>query len=177
MTVTFPPGLTAEGNVSAKVVAAIANTSAPSLASEVNAASSVDVSGFLMAGSFNPGSEQGRGTNRRLGSKQTFQKLGRENPTIEDIRYVYYPQSTSPDPNNKAYETLVSGYAAFIVVRYGLDAQTQAFAVGQKVDIWPVQFGVQRKDAPPEDDEFALLTVTQAIAVTGLVARDKAIVA
>lgn len=177
MTVVFPTGVTAEGNVKAKVVPAIANRSAPSLATEINSAAAVDVSGFLMAGAFSPGAEQGRGTNRRLGSKQTFQTLGRENPSIEDIRYVYYPQSAPADPNNKAYETLISGFAALLVVRYGLDATTSAFAASQKVDIYPVAFGVQRKDPPPEDDEFALLTVTQAIAVTGVVTRDAVIAA
>lgn len=177
MTVVFPTGVTAEGNVKAKVVLAIANKAAPSLASEINAASAVDISGFVMAGSFNPGGEQGRGTNRRLGSKQSFQRLGRENPSIDDLRYVYYPQAAAADPNNKAYETLLNGLVGFVVVRYGLDAQTSAFAAAQKVDVYPVEFGVQRKDSPPEDDEFALLTVTQAIAVTGVVTRDAVIAA
>ena len=177
MTVVFPTGVTAEGNVKAKVVPAIANPSAPSLATEINAATAVDISGYIMAGAFTLASEQGRGTNRRLGSKQTFQRLGRDNPTIEDIRYVYYPQAAAADPNNKAYETLISGYAGFIVVRYGLDAQTVDFAAAQKVDIWPVEFGVQRKDPPPEDDEFALLTVTQAVGVTGVVVRNSTIAA
>ncbi len=172
MTVVFPTGVTAEGNVKAQVVPAIAVKTAPTLA-EVTAG--IDISGFVMAGQFTLAGDQGSGANRRLGSKQTFQRLGRENPAIEPIQYVYYPQATAPDANNKAFETLVSGYAGFIVVRYGLDAQTVAWAATQKVDVWPVEFGVQRKDPPPEDDEFALLTVTQAVAVTGVVERNATI--
>ncbi len=172
MTVVFPTGVTAEGNVKAVVVAAIADKAAPKLATEINAASSVDISGYVMAGQFTPGGEQASGQNRRLGSKQTFQRLGRENPTFGDLQYVYYPQATAPDANNKAFETLVNLYTGFIVIRYGLDAQTTAFAVSQKVDVWPVEFGVQRKNPPPEDDEFALLTITQAVAVTGTVQRN-----
>lgn len=169
MTVVFPAGVTAEGNVKAQVVPAIAVKTGPTVA-EITAG--IDISGFVMAGQFTPGTEQGRGTNRRLGSKQTFQRLGRDNPSFENIQYVYYPQSTTPDPNNKAFETLVSGYAGFVVVRFGLDAQATAWAAAQKVEVWPVEFGVQQKLPPPEDDEFALLTVSQAVAVTGVVERN-----
>lgn len=169
MTVVFPPGVTAEGNVKAQVVPAIAVKTAPTTA-EITAG--IDISGFVMAGQFTPGTEQARGTNRRLGSKQTFQRLGRDNPSFENIQYVYYPQSTVPDPNNKAFETLVNNYAGFIVVRFGLDAQSSAWATTQKCEVWPVEFGVQQKMPPPEDDEFALLTVSQAVAVTGVVERN-----
>lgn len=172
MTVVFPTGVTAEGNVKATVAPAIAIKTAPTLA-ELTAG--IDISGFVMAGQFTPGTEQARGTNRRLGSKQTFQRLGRDTPSFENLQYVYSPQSTAPSPDNKAFETLIAGYAGFIVVRFGLDASAAAWASTQKCEVWPVEFGVQQKMPPPEDDEFALLTISQAVAVTGVVERNAAV--
>lgn len=168
-TVVFPPGVTAEGNVKVIIFPACIVKTAPTIA-ELSAG--IDVSGFIMGGQFSPTAEQASGTNRRLGSKQTFQRLGRDNPSFENLQYVYYPQATAPDVNNKAAEVLISGYAAFAFIRYGLDATSTDVATGQKGEVWPVQFGVQQKMPPPEDDEFALLTISQAVAVTGVVERN-----
>lgn len=173
MSVVFPEGIVAEGNVKVAFVPTVSDPSAPTV---IEVAAGVDLSGYITAGQFTPSGEQARGENRRLGSKQTFQKLGRETPSIGDLNYVYDPQAAAADPENEAYETLTEDTEGFLVVRYGLDAEDVDFAAAQKVDLYPVQLGVQRKDAPPENDEFALLTVTQAVAVTGRVVRDVALV-
>lgn len=174
MSVVFPEGIVAEGNVKVAFVETLADVDSPSVAAIV---AGVDLSGYIKAGQFSTTSEQARGDDRRLGSKQTFQTLGRETPAIADLVYVYDPQSAPADPENEAYETLVSGTEGFFVVRYGLDAQDVAFAAAQKVDVYPVQLGVQRKDSAPENDEFAKLTVTQSVAVSGLVVRDAVLAA
>ena len=168
MPVTVPPGLKAEGNSKVAFVLTIANPSAPTVA-EVTAASGVDISFFLMAGAFQPNQEQARGDDRRYASKQVFQTLGRKNASIADIRYIADPQAAPGTANNKAMEVLAEGQTGFAVVRYGLDAETVDFTAAQKVDVWPVICGVQNKTPLAEDDEFAKITITQALAVTGLV--------
>lgn len=170
MAVTIPPGLKAEGNVKVAFVLSLANPSAP-LASEINAGSSIDISFFLMAGAFQPNQEQARGDDRRFASKQSFETLGRKKPSIADIRYIGYPQAAAGDVNNKAMEVLAEDQTGFCVVRYGLDAETVDFAASQKGDVWPVVMGVQNKTPLAEDDEFAKITITQPIAVTGQVRK------
>jgi hypothetical protein len=63
----------------------------------------------------------------------------------------------------------------FLVVRYGLDAETVDFTAAQKVDIWPIIFGVQNKSQLAENDEFAKITIVQAVAVTAVVKKQIAL--
>lgn len=176
MTVVFPDGVQAEGNVKVAFVPAIADTASPKL-TELDAAESVDLSCYITAGQFQPTAEQNTGDDRRLCSKETFQVLGRVTRGFEDVTYIYDPQGVAGAEGNAAYEALKQGTTGFLVARYGLDAQDSDFAVGQVVDIYPVECGAQRKTAPPENDEFAKLTVTQRFGVTGPMSEDAAIVA
>lgn len=176
MAVTIPPGVQAEGNVKVAFVPTIADPLAPTVA-EVTAAGALDVSFFITGGNFKPSGEQARGDDRRVGSKQTFESLGREKSTIDDIIYIADPQAAALAVSNKAMELFQPGVTGFFVVRYGLDAETVDFAAAQKVDVWPIVFGVQNKTALAENDEFAKITITQAVAVTGVVRKDKAITA
>lgn len=166
MVETIPPGVKAEGRSKVAYVPAISSMTAPTLA-EINAAGSLNISFFLKAGQFQPNKEQARGDDRRYGSQQTFQKLGRINPSIEDIVYVADPQAAPAEANNRAMELFQPGVVGFFVVRWGLDVVTVDWAADQKVDVWPIEFGAQRKTPLAEDDEFAPITITQAVAVTG----------
>jgi hypothetical protein len=176
MPVTIPIGIKYEGNLKVAYVPTLTSITAPTV-TELTAAGALDVSFFLTAGNFKPNAEQARGDDRRVGSKQTFQTLGRENASIDDIVYIADPQAAVSTPGNKAYELFKSAVTGFFIVRYGLDAETMDFVAAQKVDIWPIQFGVQNKTQQEADNEFAKITVTQAVAVTGPVKRDIAIAA
>jgi hypothetical protein len=168
MPVTIPPGIKAEGNSKVAYVPTLANPSAPTV-TEVTAAGSLDVSFFLTAGNFKASQDQNRGDDRRYASKQVFQTLGRKNATVDDIVYVADPQAAAGNANNKAMEIFTESTTGYFVVRFGLDAETVDFAAAQKVDVWPIIFGSQNKTPLAEDDEFAKITITQAVAVTGLV--------
>lgn len=174
--VTIPAGIKAEGNLKVAYVPTIAVVTAPTVA-EVTAAGALDISFFLTAGNFKPSGEQARGDDRRVGSKQTFETLGREKSTIDDIVYIADPQAAALAVANKAMELFQPDVTGFFVVRYGLDAETVDFAAAQKVDVWPIVFGVQNKVALDENDEFAKIRITQGVAVTGIVRKDKAITA
>lgn len=176
MPVTIPAGVKYEGNLKVAYVPTIASVTAPTVA-ELTATGALDVSFFITAGNFKPNAEQARGDDRRVGSKQTFQTLGRENATIDDIVYIVDPQAASGTASNKAYELFQNGVTGFFVARYGLDAETVDFVAAQKVDVWPIIFGVQNKTQQEADNEFAKITVTQAVAVTGPVKRNIAVAA
>jgi hypothetical protein len=174
MSIIIPTGVKYEGNLKVAYVATIADLAAPTVA-ELTATGALDISFFLTAGNFKSDIQQNRGDDRRVGSKQTFQTLGRENASIDDVVYIADPQAATATPGNKAMELFQSGVAGFAVVRYGLDAETVDFVAAQKVDLWPIQFGVQRKTPQEADNEFAKITITQAIAVTGPVKQNIAI--
>lgn len=176
MVVTIPAGVKAEGNLKVAYVPTIAVVTAPTVA-EVTAAGALDISFFILAGQFKPSGEQGRGDDRRLGSTQTFETLGREKSTIDDLVYIADPQAAALAAANKAMELFQPGVTGFFVVRYGLNAETVDFAATQKVDVWPIVFGVQNKTPLAENDEFAKITITQPVAVTGIVRKQVAIAA
>lgn len=175
MVVTIPTGVKAEGNLKVAFVPTIATPTAPTVV-EVNAAGSLDVSFFFTAGNFKPSGEQARGDDRRVGSKQTFEVLGREKSTIDDLVYIADPQAAALAASNKAMELFQPGVTGFFVVRYGLDAETVDFATTQKVWVWPIIFGAQNLTPLPENDEFAKITMTQPVAVTGIVRKQVALV-
>jgi hypothetical protein len=174
MPVTIPAGVKAEGNLKVAYVPTIATPTAPTVV-EVNAAGALDISFFLVAGQFQPTGDQPRGEDRRVGSKQTFETLGREKPTIADLIYIADPQAAAAVAGNKAMELFQVGVAGFFVVRYGLDAETVDFAAAQKVDVWPILFGGQFKVELADNDEFAKIRIKQPVAVTGLVRKQVAL--
>jgi hypothetical protein len=174
MPVTIPVGVKAEGNLKVSFVPTISVVTAPTVV-EVTATGSLDVSFFITAGNFKPSGEQARGDDRRVGSKQTFEVLGREKTTIDDLIYIADPQAAAATPGNKAMELFVPGVTGFFVVRYGLDAETVDFAAAQFVDVWPIVLGVQNKGQLAENDEFAKITIVQPVAVTGIVRKQVAL--
>lgn len=174
MVVTIPAGVKAEGNLKVAYVPTIAALATPTV-TECTAAGCLDVSFFITGGNFKPSGEQARGDDRRVGSKQTFEALGREKSTIDDLIYIADPQAAAAVAGNKAMELFQAGVAGYFVVRYGLDAETVDFVAAQKVDIWPIVFGVQNKSALAENDEFAKITIVQAVAVTGIVKKQVAL--
>lgn len=174
MVVTNPAGVKAEGNLKVAFVPTIAVVTAPTVV-EVTAAGALDSSFFLTAGNFKPSGEQARGDDRRVGSKQTFEALGREKSTIDDMVYIADPQAAAAAAGNKAMELFQPGVTGYFVVRYGLDAETVDFAAAQKVWVWPIIFGVQNITPLAENDEFAKITITQSVAVTGIVRKQVAL--
>jgi hypothetical protein len=174
MVVTIPAGVKAEGNLKVAFVPTIAAVATPTIV-EVTAAGALDISFFVTGGNFKPSGDQARGDDRRVGSKQTFESLGREKSTIDDLVYIADPQAAAAAVGNKAMELFQPGVSGYFVVRYGLDAETVDFVAAQKVDIWPIIFGVQNKTQLAENDEFAKITITQPVAVIGIVKKQIAL--
>lgn len=171
MTVSIPESVKAEGNVIAIVFPAMAGD-APTVA-ELTAG--VNISCYLMPDWDGPSPTQNTGDSRRFCSRQTFTELGRVSWEIAPLVYTYDPQAAPGAEVNKVYDALAPGNTPLLFMGYGLDA-AEAVESAAKGDVFPVECGVQGKQARGTD-EFAPLTVTQTLAVTGPVSQDIAVAA
>ena len=164
MTVIFPEAVKQQGNTSVTVVQDIADTSAPSLATEINAVSSVNVSCFLYGGGVGTATTNKGESPRRLCTTETFQAFGSTTYDVTDLSYVYNPQGDDTDEANEAKAALTEGTDVYLVIRKGLDAQTSAYAAAQLVDIWHVRLGPQNRTTTG-DGEFDEYSITQPVTV------------
>jgi hypothetical protein len=162
VTVVFPEAVKAQGNTSVTIVQTIADMAAPGLASEINAATSVNASCYLY-GDLNPTATTAKGeAPRRLCTTEVFQQFGNTTYEVPDITYVFDPQGDDTDEANEAKAALAEGTDVYLVIRRGLNATTTAYAVGQKVDVWHVRLGPQNRGATG-DGEFDEYAITQSV--------------
>lgn len=178
MTILFPEAVKAQGNTSVTVVQTVTPTG-PLLATEINAPTSVNVSCFLYSGGAGTSTQSKGASPDRLCSTESFEQFGRTTYTVSDLQYVYDPQAEPEDDANAARTALTEGSDVWLVVRRGLSAQDDAYAVGQLVDLWHVRLGRQNKtttagDTPGEFDEFS---ITQTVIVLEPPVEDVTIVA
>ena len=158
------PSTPADGNVLVKLVAAIADTSAPKVATELDAVSSEDISCYLTGGGYKPSLSEQVITDERLCTTQTYEQKGRSQRGLE-VEYIDNTNSPEAETYNVAKDTLVPGSKHFLVVRTGLPYDT-ALAAGQKVTVYPVTAG-EYNDLPPEAN--SVLKTGQKLFVTGQV--------
>lgn len=176
MTVVFPVATKSLGNTSVVAVATIANTSAPSLATEINASTSVNGSCYLYADMVATG-ETNKGTApTRACEKTEREEFGRTKYSISDIQYVYDPQAADTTDENLFKAAMAPDTELYIVERVGLDSQTSALAVGQKVNVHHVRVGPQNR-TKTGDGEFDEFSITQAVSYVTDPVYDVAIVA
>lgn len=165
-----PQSVSADGNLKVLWVPAIADTTAPAI-DEVTAPEVVELSCYLTADGWTPGTDEQVSNDDRLCSKQTFEKRGRYTDTLQ-VTYVYQGQDLEAD-DNKAQATLQEGEAGYVVARWGADYM-QDMEVGDIVDVYTVEAGIPQKQ-PPEAN--GRLRIMQKLFVTNTTQRDKAIVA
>lgn len=161
------PSTPADGNVKVMWVTTIANTDAPTT-TELNAASSKDLSCYMTADGFTPAMDEAVIADSRLCDTQTFEQPGRVTRSLT----TQYIDNSNTALVNVAFETLIPGTAGYFAVRRG-KAYNTAFAAADKVDIWPIKCG-QYSDLPPEAN--SVLKVAQKQFVTGAVKLRKAVV-
>lgn len=178
MTVEIPESVTAEGNVRAAFVPAIANLATGPTVDEM--AAGVLLSLFLAPDWAGFAGTQSKGERRRYGSRQTFQRLGRTTNEVAALSYSYVPQKlgTPGAPGNKVYETLAEGTKGYLVLGYGLDAELdEPFDANDVVDYALTECGEQFKQGGGGNDEFADLMVQQELVVVGRKYKDRKIAA
>lgn len=160
MTVVYPEGTPTLGATKVKAVLAITDLEAPSLADEIDDASSVDISCFLYPAGWSPTGTTAKGTKpNRLCSKTTIEQLNRTTWTLGDLQYVYDPQDDDSADANAAKAILTEGTSVYLVERIGLDSDDEAFAVGQQVRVHYVTLGAQipMGDRADENAEFYIM--------------------
>lgn len=176
MTVLYPEATQVYGNTSVLVVQSMAAPGAPDLSSDINAASTVNVSCFLYSGGEGTSTTNKGEAPRRLCTKAVLQQFGQTTYEVTDLQYTYDPQGAPSSDDNKARAALVEGTEVFLVLRRGLDAQDTAYAVGQRVDVWKVRLGPQNK-TQTGDGEFDEYSITQSVVALTPPTEDVAIVA
>jgi hypothetical protein len=172
MPITVPLPVPADGTVSIRWVTALAAPAAPKLATEINAVSSVDITCLLTKEGFAPSAEPNAITDERLCSKQIFEDFGTVTYTLDELEYIIDPQNPT-SASNKALATFVSGISGFLIARWGKDVDI-AWAVGDKVDVYPVKMGPAVKQQPVTN---ATLKAKTKPFVTGPVVENVSVVA
>lgn len=161
-TVVYPDGTPTLGMTKLTLLTSIGDIAGASpidveLADEINAVTSVEVSGYLYPAGWAPGATQNKGTApARLASKAQAERLNRVTRTMGDLQYVYGPQAASNAAVNKALALCVEGTILYAVERIGLDAETVDFTAGQQLWVHPIKLGVQipSGDRTDENGEF-----------------------
>lgn len=176
MSIYFPEGVDAQGNEAVIFVTTLADPSAPTV-TELTGSDAVNISCALRG--FSPAGDQSSTDDTRLCSTQQFESPGRFSPSIDDFNYVYDPQATTGSATNKHYEVMKGGVQGYLIDRRGIASGTDGIpvAAAQKVDVYPVTLGVQRRAAIDPTAEGGKFEITQKAFVTGPVLYDVAVVA
>lgn len=138
MPTTVPPGFVADASTRAWFVTSLANPAAPSIASEINAGTTIDITCYLTSG-LPLDASVATITDDRLCLKVLLEDKGVTTWTIDEIQYIWDPQNAA-SVSNKMYAGLPEDQTGFIVIRYGMDVDTAA-ATTQKVWVVPVKMG------------------------------------
>lgn len=164
MTLVMPEGVPVLGATSVRAVVSILDPTAPKLATEINAATSVDISLHLNANGWAPGATTNKGAPpARLGAKTTTERFNRTQWTLGTLQYVFDPQADDTVLVNKAKALLVEGTKIHLLERLGLDAETDAFAVDQNTVDHYVTLGPQVKGPADRSDENAEFVIMQDV--------------
>lgn len=124
-----------------------------------------DITFSLTPTGFRPGITENSISDGRLAQRQVLNAQGNFSEALE-VQYVYGSAT-----NDVANTALTEGVAGFIIDRDSVPNETDATAA-QKVDVYTVKAGKQRKDAPADN---ALQTKTQTLYITAPTQRDVAL--
>lgn len=135
-----------DGMVRVTWCSSIASTAAPTT-TELNAGTALET--YITPDGLDIGMDTGGVDNSNLGSTFTTMKAGRKKPSI---MIAFHHESGTDVP----YNLLTYRAAGYLVVRRGVD-RTTAWAVADKVEVYPVEAGeaVQTKPAPDSNWDFS----------------------
>ena len=168
---TVLDGVSSNETINLMWVKTIVDPTAPSLATEIKAASSVAIE-CLATNQFNIDFSVDRTQLRRMCSRQVRERSGPVTYSVQDLFVVYDPQDLAA-PVSKAYAALQDGETGYLVERRGKHVDTP-WAAGDLVRVIPVEVA-NANPAPPEDDNE--LQARVAFTVIGQVHKDVALVA
>lgn len=153
MTIVHPESAPVLGNVKVKAVIDVVDLAAPKLATEINAGTSFDMSGALMANGWTPATTQGKSTRqRRLYSTADVEQL---NPAVHSIGTLMWSEGDPQSPNADLVALMVEGAEIYFVERLGPDSE-DVFAVADKVRTHYLRLGKPYRvyDTTADNGEF-----------------------
>lgn len=174
MTLTIPEAASALGNVKLTFLPAYADLEELTT-TELNGVSAVKADVFMLPDWAGLTGNQNKGTRRRFAEKVGRDALGILARALEDVTYTYLPQAAGSDPANKMKTALTMGATGAWVIGYDKDP-ADAWAEDDIYTAIEVECGYQRKN-PTGADEFAELTITQALGIVGNTVEDVPVVA
>ena len=131
----------ANGKDSWWLVPTVDDTTAPSI-TEVNAATGLNLTGYLMGDYEGPSSETEKVTLPRVVLEtEDTQVDGATTRTIPDMMLTVQPQAAAASDGKKAWELFDAGsgtYEGFLVRRQDVVGTTGDASVGEFLDVWPV---------------------------------------
>jgi hypothetical protein len=154
-----PAGVASLATLKVAIVPTIAVLTAPTVA-EIGAG--VNFAFYVPGSDLGVTLDQDTGQDVRLGSSVVFDQFGQEHITIDDLRYIFDPQT--PGSSNPA-AVFVDGYSGYLVRRYGLAVGTD-WVAAQKVKVDTIKLG-GRIESKTSDDQFGLWCYVQKIITTG----------
>lgn len=164
------PSTPADGNVATWVVAAIADTTAPSIATDL--VDPEDISCYLTADGFSFSVDQATITDERECSTEVYGQPGRKTYSLS-LTGIDNTNSDNETTDNVMVDALPEGTELFIVRRRGVPFD-QPLAEGDKVTVIPFKPGVKQHVATEAN---SVLRSTWTGFVTGAVQTEVAVVA
>ena len=149
---TILDGVSTNETEGLRAVMAYADPTAPKLATEFNAMSSVALE-CLLVDRFNPDASVDKAQLRRMCSAKVRERSGQETRTIADLIGVYDPQDLSA-PVSKAYVTLAKGATFFLTDVRGIHLDGPALVAGDLSTIYKVQVGYRIEIQGADNDEY-----------------------
>lgn len=160
-----PAGAKTFGKEKWVFVPTLANPAAPATATELTAASALDVSCYFYSSSGKPDVSQDRVTPPpRICDTQQYEAMGLGKWQGGDLHYAVDPQAAAGSDGKKALEKFPEGTTGYLVQRLGVDVDTD-FAAGQFVSVYPVELGTPVV-TNEGDGEAAEAAIKQAFAIT-----------
>lgn len=165
MALNFPPGVSTLGTQKSVFVPAIAAATGIPTVDELTGMAALEVSCYQFAPGIEVSATVNRETARRACQTEEYAITTSTQWAFTALSYVWDPQEVHTD-SNAAYEALAEGTEGFLVIRYGLPAETD-WTAGDVVHVFPI-----RTSAAVPDISQTEHRVTQEIDITGPVIKD-----
>lgn len=162
----FPEGVKIQGNDKIIAMTAVADPTAPSLASEINAATSVELTEAMYGTWDAPVSVDTGSAPTRIGTQSVLPEEGNANRAVIPVAYPVDPSKPISDPVNKVWATLAPGAIIYVLVRRGVSKDT-AFAATDVGLVYKVRCGFQPEPNATSADAYGEYQVAQNLIPLG----------
>lgn len=162
----FPEGVKIQGNDKITAMTAVATPASPSLATEINAATSVELTEAMYGNWDAPVSVDTGSAPTRIGTQDVLPEEGNANRQVIPVAYPVDPSKPKSDPVNKVWSTFAPGTIIYVFVRRGKSKDT-AFASGDTGLLYKVRCGFQPEPNATSTDAYGEYQIAQNLIPLG----------